>query len=56
MGICEYQGSKLIYNAIFDCQTKIYYIAYPYYWREPSESLVLNVEMLLQTLFSIGMK
>ena len=36
--------------------TKNHKIAYSYYRRNPSELLVLNVEMYIQTLFSIGMK
>ena len=37
-------------------KTKIHQIAYSYYRRKPSELLVLSVEKLIQTLFSIGMK
>ena len=37
-------------------KTKNHKIAYSYYRRNPSELLVLNVEMFIQILFSIGMK
>ena len=34
----------------------LYKVAYSYYRRKPLESLVLNVEMLIQPFFSTGMK
>ena len=48
----------VIYIMQIQCRVKanIHYIAYSYYRRKSSKLLVLNVEMLIQTLFSIGMK
>ena len=40
----------------YGAKTKIHQIAYSYYRRKPSEPFVLNVEMQIQTLLSIGMK
>ena len=37
----------------YGVKTKFHKITF-YYKRKPSELLVLNVEMLIQTLFSIG--
>ena len=39
----------------YGAKTKIHQIAYSYYRRKPSEPFVLNVEMQIQTLLSIGM-
>ena len=47
---------KLIHQIQFGVKTKIHQIACAYYKRKPSGLIVLNVKILIQTLFTIDMK